>query len=98
MAFDSPVRLYLFGDQTYDVADTLQDLTHVRDDALVSDFLEKASGVLKHEVSCLTAKQREQCPRFARILDLLPYYRAGTLNPALVQALTCVAQLGLFLQ
>ncbi|KAF7198010.1 Polyketide synthase CTB1 [Pseudocercospora fuligena] len=92
------VHTYVFGDQTYDIADTLESLSKTNDDPLVVDFIQRSCGVLKQELSHLPAQQQARCPRFATLPDLLLPYRAGTLNPALVQALTCTAQLGLFIQ
>lgn len=94
---DNRLSVYVFGDQTYDVADTLLSLTQTLDDTLLLDFLSRSCDVLKHEVSQLPAHQRERCPPFACLADLVPLYRRGALNTAFVQALTCIAQLGLFL-
>lgn len=94
---DNRLTVYVFGDQTYDVADTLLTLTQAHDDALLLDFLSRSRDVLQHEVRRLPAHQREQCPQFTSLADLVLLYRRGTLNTALLQALTCIAQLGLFL-
>lgn len=91
------LSVYVFGDQTYDVADTLLSLTQTRDDTLLLDFLSRSCGVLQREVSRLPAHQKEKCPPFTSLADLVLLYRRGTLNTAFVQALTCIAQLGLFL-
>lgn len=96
--FGVPVEVFAFGDQTYNAADVLSSLLQADEDPIVVDFLERSSGVLKYEVNRLASEQRAQCPRFASLADLVPSYRAGTLNPALVQALTCIAQLGTFLR
>ncbi|USW47943.1 Putative thioesterase, Acyl transferase domain superfamily, phosphopantetheine binding ACP [Septoria linicola] len=87
-----------FGDQTFDCSEAVSQLLRGHDDALLVDFLERACGTLKAEVSKLSSEQQQQTPRFTTLSDLVPYYRARTLNPALVQALTCVAQLGLFIR
>lgn len=97
MATPPPFRIYAFGDQTYDIEGILSDLVHARNDPLLSDFLERSSGLLKREVASLNHAQVTDCPRFSKIVDLLPYWRAGTLNPALSQALTSICQLGTFL-
>ncbi|KAK3713685.1 Non-reducing polyketide synthase ctb1 [Vermiconidia calcicola] len=98
MADNKMVRMFVFGDQTYNVADALQRLVRERNDPLVTDFLERSSGTLKHEISRLSPGQQDQCPRFASVAELLPYYCAGSLNPALVQALTCIAHFAAFLR
>lgn len=94
---DNRLSVYVFGDQTYDVADTLLSLSQTRNDTLLLDFLSRSCDVLHHEVSRLPAHQRERCPSFTSLADLVPLYRRGTLNTAFIQALTCIAQLGLFL-
>lgn len=99
MAKDSThMRVYAFGDQTYNVADALLQLLRAHEDPLVLDFLERSASTIQREIACLTPEQQGRCPRFATIANLVPHYRAGTLNPALSQALTCVAQLGTFLR
>lgn len=92
------VQVYAFGDQTYNAADVLSKLLRKHDDAIVEDFLERSASTLKHQIKQLPSEQQGACPRFASLADLLPSYRAGTLNPALVQALTCTTQLAAFLQ
>lgn len=92
------IRSYVFGDQTYDVADILQSLCQTHGDPLVVDFLRRSCSLLKHELARLPAHHQLRCPRFASLADLLLPYRAESLNPALVQALTCTAQLGLFIR
>lgn len=94
---DNRLTVYVFGDQTYDVADTLLGLMQTHDDALLLDFLSRSRDVLQNEVLQLPAHQRERCPHFTSLVDLVLPYRRGTLNTAFVQALTCIAQLGLFI-
>lgn len=94
---DNRLSVYVFGDQTYDVADTLLSLTQTHDDTLLLVFLSRSCDVLQHEVSRLPAHQRERCPPFTSLVDLVLPYRRGTLNTAFVQALTCIAQIGLFI-
>lgn len=94
---DNRLSVYVFGDQTYDVADTLVRLTQTRDDTLLLDFLSRSCDVLQHEVSRLPAHQRERYPPFTSLVDLVLLYRRVALNTAFVQALTCIVQLGLFL-
>ncbi|KAK1522186.1 beta-ketoacyl synthase [Colletotrichum costaricense] len=98
MSGQDQVLAYVFGDQTHDIADTLRSLVQSHHDPLVIDFLERSCGVLKHEVARLSPEQQARCPRFATLADLLSSYRSGTLNPCLVQALTCITQLGLFIR
>lgn len=89
---------YIFGDQTYDIQDTLRSLGQAHDDPLLTDFLERACHVLKREIARLSPEQQAQCPRFSTLADLLRPYSTRTLNPCLIQALTCISQLGLFIR
>lgn len=92
------MRVVAFGDQTYDCSEAVSQLLRVRDDAIVVDFLERATAVVKAELTRLSSEQQEETPRFATLAELVPRYRAGTLNPAVSQALTCITQLGLFIR
>lgn len=95
---DDRMVVYVFGDQTYDAADSLQSLSQSHTDGLLLDFLSRSCGVLRQEILRLPAHQQEQCPPFTSLADLVLPYQRGQTNPALVQALTCIAQLGLFLR
>ncbi|KAH9242504.1 hypothetical protein K456DRAFT_1820977 [Colletotrichum gloeosporioides 23] len=98
MAVHKEVYAYVFGDQTYDSTETLRSLGQTHNDPLVTDFIERSCAVLKREIAQLPSAQQSRCPRFAKIADLMSHYRAGALNPCLSQALTCIAQLGLFIR
>ncbi|KAF4429939.1 beta-ketoacyl synthase [Fusarium austroafricanum] len=91
------VLAYIFGDQTFDIVDTLRSLGQTHGDPLLVDFLERSCGVLKRELACLPPEQQARCPRFVTLRDLVSPYQAGALNPCLAQALTCICQLGLFI-
>jgi hypothetical protein len=93
-----PMRVYVFGDQTFDIADSLSNVIRNADDALVPDFLEQAGQTLKDEILKLAPDQQEKCPRFAKVLDLVPLWRSCTLNPPLGQALTCITHVTTFLR
>ncbi|KAI9689658.1 MAG: Type I Iterative PKS [Bogoriella megaspora] len=92
------VRVYVFGDQTFDASTLLSNLLHTYDDPILSDFLDKSCLALKREIAKLGPDQQAECPRFSKFTTLLPLWRAGTLNPALSQALSCVCQIGIFIQ
>lgn len=92
------MRVYVFGDQTYDIGDLLTNLLHTHDDPVLSNFFERSYQTLKREVLRLGREKRADCPRFSSLASLLPLWRVGTLNPALSQALSCICQIGAFLQ
>ncbi|OLN84419.1 Conidial yellow pigment biosynthesis polyketide synthase 4 [Colletotrichum chlorophyti] len=89
---------YVFGDQTHDITDDLLGLLQSRKDPLVVSFLENSCALLKVETTRLSPEHQARCPKFSSIADLLAPYRERTLNPCLVQALTCITQLGLFIR
>ena len=91
------IRVYVFGDQTYDITGALSKILQADNDPVLTMFLERALVALKREVERLPQWQQSECPRFSRLADLIPEWQASTLNPALGQALTCMCQLGLFL-
>lgn len=95
MAHDHIV-VYALGDQTFN-ATRLTSILLLWDNALVSDLVQRTTQRLQQEVAELEPEQRSESPAFAQLLDLIPYWTAGTLTPALCQALTCFAQVGAFL-
>ncbi|KAH8841019.1 Type I Iterative PKS [Pyricularia oryzae] len=101
MAYPEQTFAYVFGDQSYDFLGLLRRLGHDNSDAVVSEFLDGSAVVLKKEISRLPPAQQAQCPRFSGIADLASRYSGSsstTQNPVLSQALTCIAQLGLFIR
>ncbi|GIZ49851.1 hypothetical protein CKM354_001287000 [Cercospora kikuchii] len=90
------IVVYAFGDQTYDATALLSILLHW-DDVLLTDFVDRVTRRLQQEVAELGPEQRAESPKFAKLLDLLPYWRDGLLTPGLCQALTCFTQIGAFL-
>ena len=92
------LRVYVFGDQTYDIGGLLSKLLHIYGDHILSEFLERSCQALRDEVAKLRLSQRVLCPRFSKLKHLLPLWRANTLNPALSQALFCICQIGTFIK
>ncbi|PNS21559.1 beta-ketoacyl-acyl-carrier-protein synthase II [Sphaceloma murrayae] len=93
-----PTRVYVFGDQTFDIADLLTKLLHTYDDPVLTDFIERSTAALKREVARLGRDKQQDCPPFATLVDLIPRWRTSTLNPALCQALTCICQIAAFMR
>lgn len=91
---NSHARVYVFGDQTYDVGDLVARLSNDRGNVLLADFLEKSVATIKGEIRNLHHWQQNRCPRFTKLAELVPHWRSSTLNPALSQALTTTVQLG----
>ena len=92
------MRVYVFGDQTFDISKLLSNLLHAYEDPLLFSFFERSTLALKRQIAELPHYRRDLCPRFSRLANLLPLWRKGLLNPALGQSLTCICQLGYFIR
>ncbi|KAL4798015.1 polyketide synthase [Aspergillus venezuelensis] len=89
-----PLKLYVFGDETGDFAESLQRLCERRKDVLLLHFLEELNKVLRDEVRRQPRDVRVQIPEFTDVLDLVRRYRSsGSRNQILETTLTCVCQL-----
>jgi naphtho-gamma-pyrone polyketide synthase len=94
----STSQIFIFGDQTSAFEPDLRSLLHVKDNANLRSFFEKANYALRLEIARLPMSQREIFPRFTCCLDLLQYYRESGGNPALGLALLTLNQLGRFIK
>jgi naphtho-gamma-pyrone polyketide synthase len=94
----STSQVFIFGDQTSAFESDLRSLLHVKDNANLRSFFEKANYALRLEIARLPMSQREIFPRFTCCLDLLQYYRESGGNPALGLALLTLNQLGRFIK
>lgn len=90
-------RIYLFGDQTYDVDAPLRELLH-HSDAILSSFFKRALHVLRLEVGQLPSELRYEFPRFSSIADLISRRGDTQLHPGLEMALVLIYQLGSFIR
>jgi iterative type I PKS product template protein len=90
-------KLYLFGDQTYDVQSQLKDLLRSRDNAILEDFLTKAYNAVRAEIFNLPRDVREDVPRFTCLDDLVLWNSTGKRCIPLDMAVTCIYQLGVFI-
>ncbi|KAL5338099.1 hypothetical protein BJX70DRAFT_217015 [Aspergillus crustosus] len=90
-------HVYLFGDQTGDFEDGLRRLLQAKNHTIVSGFLQKCYHALRQEIAGLPPSERSIFPRFTSIGDLLARHCESPGNPALESALTCIYQLGCFI-
>ncbi|KAI5855057.1 ketoacyl-synt-domain-containing protein [Durotheca rogersii] len=90
-------KLYLFGDQTYDVQPHLKELMRHRDNPVLEDFLTKAYDAIRRELYRLPVETRDDLPRFTSLDDLLLWKQDSKRCVALDMAVTCVYQLGTFI-
>ncbi|MCJ1401237.1 hypothetical protein MMC11_004449 [Xylographa trunciseda] len=90
-------HIYLFGDQSFDYTHGLRDLVHSRSDPLLEWFFEKTYYELRTEISTLPQKQQAEYGKFSNFAELTAHKVAGSLHPALDQALSCAYQLASFI-
>ncbi|OBT51641.1 Type I Iterative Polyketide synthase (PKS) [Pseudogymnoascus sp. 24MN13] len=91
------LKLYLFGDQTYDIQPHLRDLLQHRDNPVLEDFLVKAYDAVRAEIYKLPHQAREDVPRFTCLDDLLLWNQSGKRCIPLDMAVTCIYQLAIFI-
>ncbi|KAI0003486.1 ketoacyl-synt-domain-containing protein [Xylariaceae sp. FL0662B] len=92
-----PLKLYLFGDQTYDIRPYLKDLMLHRHNPVLENFLVKAYDAIRTEIYRLPAETRDDLPRFTCLDDLVSWKQDGKSCAALDMAVTCIYQLGVFI-
>ena len=92
------LKLYLFGDQTYDIQPYLKDLLQYRYNPVLEDFLVKAYGVIRTEIYQLSPETRDNLPRFTSVDDLLLRKPGGKRCIPLDMAVACIYQVGTFIR
>lgn len=91
------VKLYLFGDQTYDIQTHLKDLLQKRSNPVVENFLIKAYDAIRAEIYKLPPALRDAYPRFTCVDDLILWNQTGSRLVPLDMAVTSIYQLGMFI-
>ena len=92
------LKLYVFGDQTFDVQPRLKQLLEHKDNPVLKDFLDKASAAIRVQLYTLPQEARESLPRFTSVEDLLLWENDGRPCLPLDMALTCLYQLATFIR
>lgn len=92
------MKLYLFGDQTYDIQPDLKDLLRYRQNPVLEDFLVKAYDTIRKNIYELPYEIREDLPRFTCLDDLILRKQGGKRCIPLDMAVTCMYQLGVFIR
>ncbi|CAO1601138.1 fusarubin cluster-polyketide synthase [Xanthoria calcicola] len=90
-------KLYLFGDQTYDVRLHLKDLLRDRSNPILEDFLAKAYNAIRREIYTLPPQARDDLPRFTCLDDLVLWKQVAQRCVPLDMAVTCMYQIGIFI-
>lgn len=93
----SHLKLYLFGDQTYDLQPHVQELLQSRSNPVLEDFLVRSYDAVRVEIYNLPPSTRETYPRLTCVDDLLLWGQSGNGLIPLDMATTCLYQLGLFI-
>lgn len=91
------MKLYLFGDQTFDLQPHLKDLLQNRKNPVLEDFLTKAYNALRAEIHELPLQAREDLPRFTCVDDMILWNQNGRRFIPLDMAITSLYQLGMFI-
>jgi len=96
---EKTLKLYLFGDQTFDIQPHLRDLLRSRNNPVLEDFLVKAYDALRKEIYQLPRHIRDDLPRFTCLDDLMLWDQSTKQRCIpMDMALTCIYQLGTFLR
>ncbi|KAL8677817.1 MAG: hypothetical protein Q9186_005797 [Xanthomendoza sp. 1 TL-2023] len=90
-------KLYLFGDQTYDVRSHHKDLLRHRSNPILEDFLVKAYNAIRIEIFTLPPQIRDDIPRFTSPDDLVMWKEVAKRCVPIDMAVTCMYQLGIFM-
>lgn len=92
------LKLYIFGDQTYDVERDLPSLMRYRDNPALEKFLENSYDAIRTELYSLPSEIRDDLPRLTCLDDLILRKQDGRRCIPLDLAVTCLYQLGTFIR
>ena len=92
------MKLYLFGDQTFDIQCGLKDLLKHKQNLILEDFFVKAYDKIRREIYSLPQEVQDDLPRFTCFNDLIFRREGGKKCIPLDMAMTCVYQLGTFIR
>ncbi|KIL93105.1 hypothetical protein FAVG1_03082 [Fusarium avenaceum] len=93
----SHLKLYLFGDQTFEIQPHLKNLLQKRDNLFLQEFLGQAYNAIRADLFRLPYSVRKDLPRFTCQQDLLLWDQSGRRCIALDMAMTTLYQLGTFI-
>ena len=92
------LKLYLFGDQTFDIQPHFRELIQHRHNPVLEDFLAKAYDAIRTEIFTLPCEVRDDLPRFTCLDDIILRRPGGQRCLPLDMAVTCMYQLGSFIR
>jgi len=91
-------RILVFGDQTYNFAPRLRELLAIKDNPILTAFLEQAHYVVRAQMIRTLAPQEHKIARTSDLAHMLQKYIDGKLTSAFQTALSCITQIGGFIQ
>ncbi|KAL7929344.1 putative conidial pigment polyketide synthase PksP/Alb1 [Trichoderma chlorosporum] len=91
------VRVFVFGDQSSCSLSNLQLLLLKKDNPYLASFVDQANYTLRHEISRLTAAERQSFPAFSNIQNLVARGIKKDKNAAFESTLATVYQICCFL-
>lgn len=91
------LRLFLFGDQTFNAQLHLKNLLTHRGNPVLEDFLAKAYNEVRLGISKLSQQVRDDLPRFTCLDDLLLWQQGGKRCVPLDMAITTIYQLSVYI-
>lgn len=90
-----PTRVYVFGDQTHDVAKNLSSLLNIStQEPILQDFLENSCKELRNRLSTIPAAELGSFPKFSSFRELVLLSNQCPLPSLLCPAVTCIYQIG----
>lgn len=92
------LKLYLFGDQTYDMQSHVDELMLYRHTPALENFLVKAYDAVRREIFQLPREIRDNIPRLTCLDDLVFQGQSREQCVPLDMAVTCIYQLGIFIR
>ncbi|KAM5343388.1 hypothetical protein ACJ41O_011925 [Fusarium nematophilum] len=93
----SSTDIYVFGDQTLPVLDSLQGLLLIRDNSILKQFLDEAYIAVRREISGVPATERSGFPQTETLGLALEAIRRGQHSTALDSALLCIYEIGYYI-
>ena len=90
--------VFIFGDQTTRVEANLCDLILVRNDALLSSFLNESFLILQREISTLPAPERAPLSKFRTLGLFVEAIKSGKRHAALESACCCIYEIGYYMR
>ncbi|KAK7417367.1 hypothetical protein QQX98_004644 [Neonectria punicea] len=93
----SSCRVLLFGDLSVACEDDLRALLHIRDNPLLSSFLEQVGARIRDEIGCLGTQRQSLFPRFTTLIDLASKLGETEGTPVLRFCLLSTCQIAQFL-